>query len=258
MTREVADRIAEGLAVAWRNRVGHLDGHVVRSDDGIVSCLSNLPDDELNVALVEREPEDPLGALSRAESLFGDHGRAFGLEIEHGRHPSVDRAVRALGLSVGVARPAMAIRVADLRRVRPPSGVRIRRVSTAEELASMVDIEVRVFGTERGVAERLAGPTLLSVEGIRSYVATLDGEAIGMALTSLHDAAVGVFGVGIVPEVRRRGIGSALTSFAVRDASGADLAWLQPTTMGLPLYSAMGFADAASWEVWVRRGGSGS
>jgi GNAT superfamily N-acetyltransferase len=254
MTREVADRIAAGLVAAWKQRVGHLEGHVVRSDDGVAVCLSNLPSDDLNVALIEREPEDPLGALTRAEAVFEEHGCVFGLEVEHGRHPSVDRAVRALGLSVVLARPAMAMGISELPRPRPPSGVQMRPVTTPAELAAVVDIDVRVFGTARAVAERFAGPSLLSVDGYRAYVATSDGEAVGMALTSRHEDAVGVFGVGVVPEARRRGIGSALTTFAVLDAPGADLAWLQPTTMGLPLYTAMGFADAAAWEVWVRRG----
>ena len=255
MTREVADRVAAALVALWRNRVRHLEGHVVTSDDGVVSCLSNLPADDLSIALVEHEPADPLGALSRAESVFEEHGRAFALEIEHGRHPSVDRAVRAMGLTVALARPAMAIRVADLPKARPPSDVRIRRVTKPDELSTIVDIEVRVFETERAVAGRLAGPSLLAVEDIRVYLATMDGEPVGMALTSVHEGAAGVFGVGVVPEARRRGIGSSITALAVLDAPNVDLAWLQPTTMGLPLYTSMGFADAASWEVWVRRAG---
>jgi GNAT superfamily N-acetyltransferase len=241
------------MVAAWQNRVRHVDGHVLHSDDGVVACLSKL-DPELDVALIERRPEDPMGALTRAESLFEANGRAFNVEIEHGRHPSVDRAVRGLGLSIAVARPAMAIRVADLATSRPPAGLVIRQARTPEELVPMVELEVRVFGTQRAVAERFVGPSLLTVPEMRPYVATIDDEAVGMALTSRHEGAVGVFGVGTVPERRRRGIGAAVTSFAVHDAPGVDLAWLQPTSMGLSLYASMGFSDAAAWEVWVRRG----
>jgi predicted GNAT family acetyltransferase len=254
VSREVADRIADGMVAAWRNRVGHLEGHLLRSDDGVVTCLSNLPDEELNVALVERPPEDALGALARAEWLFKAHGHAFGVEIERGRHPGVDRAVRTLGLIIGISRPAMAIPVEDLARPHPPEGVEVHRVTAAEALAPMVELEVRVFGTGRAVAERLLGPTMLSVPGVRLYLATWDGEAVGFAWTSVHERAVGVFGVGTVPEHRRRGIGTTVTSFAVHDAPDVDLAWLQPTGMGRPLYGSMGFEAVGEWQVWVRPG----
>jgi GNAT superfamily N-acetyltransferase len=254
MSREVADRIADGMVAAWRNRVGHLEGHLLRSEDGVVTCLSNLPDEELNVALIERPPEDALGALSRSEWLFKAHGHPFGVEIERGRHPSVDRAVRTLGLIVGLSRPAMAIRVDDLARPDPPEGVEVHRVTAAEALPPMVELEVRAFGTRRAVAERLLGPTMLDVAGVRLYLATRDGEPVGMAWTSLHEGAIGVFGVGTPPEHRRQGIGTTVTSFAVHGAAGADLAWLQPTGMGRPLYESMGFATVDEWQVWVRPG----
>lgn len=254
MSRELADRIAGGMAAAWRNRIGHLEGHLLRSEDGVLTCLSNLPDEELNVALVEREPEDPLGALSRSEWLFKGRGHAFGVEIEDGRHAGVDRAVRTLGLVVGVARPAMAIRVADLAPPEPPGGVEIHRATDPVDLASMVDLEVRVFGTRLEVAERLLGPGMLQTAGVRLSLATDGGRAVGFAWTSTHEGAVGVFGVGTAPEHRRRGIGTAVTSFAVRDVPAVDLAWLQPTDMGRPLYASMGFEPVSEWQVWVRPG----
>jgi ribosomal protein S18 acetylase RimI-like enzyme len=254
VSREVADRVADGMVAAWRNRIGHLEDHLLRSEDGVVTCLSNLPDEELNVALVERAPEDALGALSRSEWLFRSHGHAFGVEIERGRHPGVDRAVRTLGLIVGLARPAMAIGLDALPEPDPPAGVVVRRVTTPETVAPIVDLETRVFGTRREVAARLLGPTMLGVEGVRLYLATREGEPVGFAWTSLHEGAVGVFGVGTLPEHRRLGVGTSVTRFAAHDAPGADLAWLQPTGMGRPLYESMGFAAITEWQVWVRPG----
>jgi hypothetical protein len=241
------------MVSAWRSRVGHLEGHLLRSDDGVLTCLSNLPDEELNVALVERQPEDALGALARSEWLFKAHGHAFGVEIEEGRHSSVDRAVRTLGLVVGVARPAMAIAVADLPPPEAGPGLEVHRVTSAAELSAIVELEVRVFGTGRRVAERLLGPGMLRAAGVRLYLSSMDGEPIGFAWTSTRDRAVGVFGVGTVPERRRQGIGRAVTAFAVHDAD-ADLAWLQPTEMGRPLYDSMGFEAVTEWQVWVRPG----
>jgi ribosomal protein S18 acetylase RimI-like enzyme len=250
--RELADRIAAGVAAAWRNRVRHLDGHVLGSRDGLLVCLSMLPADDQNVTVIGHEPEDALAALRWAERLVESQGRTFGVELEPGRHRSVDLAVRELGMGVVVARPALAVRLADLAPPAPPEGVAIRRVVDPAELAMVAGLEMRAFGTEPDVAERMLGPSMLGATGIRVVLATLDGAPAGFAWTNLHEGAVGVFGVGVAPEVRHRGIGRAVTAFAAHDSSNADLAWLQPTEMGRPLYEAMGFEPVSEWEVWVR------
>jgi GNAT superfamily N-acetyltransferase len=249
--REVADRIAAGLVAAWRHRVAHLPGHVVAERDGIVVCLSNLSE-ILNVALVEHEPTEPARALEWAERVFASHDQPLGIEVEAGRHREVDRTVRSMGLVVEVARPAMAIRIDDLTQPHAPSGVEIHRVDGAEEVAVVADLEVRVFETPRDVAERFVAPAMLDVAGTRLYLATAGGSPVGFCWTSASAGALGVFGVGVLSEHRRRGIGRAVTSFAIHDAPGIDLAWLQPTELGRPLYDAMSFTPYSEWEVWVR------
>lgn len=140
MSREVRERIAVGMVEAWRDRVSHVEGHAIYEWDGLLVALSNLPDDELNVALVRREPEDPLGALSRAEWWFGSHGRRLGLELERGRHPALEQAARMLRLYPAVTRSAMAVAVAEVAPPSPPEGVSLRRVRTPEDLSAMVSL----------------------------------------------------------------------------------------------------------------------
>lgn len=252
MPREVTERVALGMVEAWRDRVSHIDGHAIYEWDGLLVALSNLPDDELNVTLVEREPEDPLGALSRAEWWFRSHGRRLGVELERGRHPAVERAARMLGLYPAVTRPAMAAAVSEFGPALPPEGVAFRRVETAEDIRAMVDLEVEIFRTEREVAERLLGPRALERTRTRMTIATLQGEPVAMAYVHVHARAIGVFGVGTVERHRRRGIGTAVTAFAIAEAGDdADLAWLQPTALGRGVYEAMGFRPAAQWQVWM-------
>ncbi len=227
------------------------------SRDGLLVCLSMLPADDQNVTVVEYDPNDPRPALEWAERLVRSQGRTFGIEIESGRHPGVDRAVRELGLGIVVTRPAMAIRVADLAPPDAREGVAVHRIVDPGELAAVAGIEARVFGTAPAVAERMLGPSMLEAPGIRVVLATLDGEPAGFAWTNVDEGAVGVFGVGTAPEYRRRGIGRAVTAFAVHDAPDVDLAWLQPTEMGRPLYDAMGFEPVSEWEVWTRGAAAG-
>ncbi len=252
MPREVTERIALGMVEAWRDRVSHIDGHAIYEWDGLFVALSNLPDDELNVGLVERAPEDPLGALSRAEWLFRTHGRSLGIELERGRHPGLERAARMFGLYPAVTRPAMAVALAELAGSDPPQGVSFRRVRSREDLAGMVSLEVEVFRTDPSVASRLLGPRTLERTRTHMSIAVVDGEPVAMAYVHVHAGAIGVFGVGTVPAFRRRGIARAITAFAIHEASeGADLAWLQPTALGRSVYEAMGFRPVVMWQVWT-------
>ena len=254
VSREIEERIATGMVAFWRDRVRDLPGHVMHEVDGVVVCLSGLDDDEQNTALIEREPEDAAAALAEAERVFSAHGRSLGVDVERGRHPDVDAALRAMGLEMVATRPAMAMRVQDLEPARVPEGVEIVPVTDPELLAGLVDVEVGAFETDRPVAEGLLAPSQLSLPNVRVYAALVEGRAVAQAVTNTHGGAVGVFGVATLPEYRRRGIGTAITAFAIDDVRDeADLAWLQSTEMGRPLYERMGFRPVSDWDVWVRQ-----
>jgi GNAT superfamily N-acetyltransferase len=241
------------MVAAWRDRVRHIEGHSLVEMNGLLLALTNLPSDELNVAIVAHRPDDSLEALSVAEQWFRWHGRRFGIEIELGRHPDMDRAVSVMGLDLAVERPAMAVAIADAASPSVPHGVEIRRVRTPEDLRAAVEVDVAAFDMPPEVDERFLGPSILEVPATRLYLAELEGEPVGCASTHLHEGAVGVFGVGVLERARRRGIGTAITAFALGDVRArADLAWLHPSEVGIPVYQAMGFRPVSDWAVHVR------
>jgi GNAT superfamily N-acetyltransferase len=135
-----------------------------------------------------------------------------------------------------------------------PEGVEIVRATEPGLLAELVEVEVAAFDTDRAVAEGLLSPSQLTLPNVRFYAAILDGRAVAQAMTNTHRGAVGVFGIATLPGFRRRGIGRAITAFAINDVRGeADLAWVQSREMGRPLYERMGFQRVSDWDVWVRR-----
>jgi ribosomal protein S18 acetylase RimI-like enzyme len=249
---DIGERIADGMVATWRDRVRHLDGHVIDEVDGIVVCLSKLAPDQ-NAALVHREPRDASDAVARAEHIFRLHAQAFGIVIERGRYGLVDGAVREHGLQLAMTEPAMAIGLGDVAPPVPPPTVDLVRVTEPQDLSELVEVEVGSFDTDRVVAERLLGPGQLSFPNVRWYAAVVDGHAVAQAYTNTSQGAVAVFGVGTLPKFRRRGIGTAITAFAIRDAQDADVAWLMATPEGRHMYDRMGFRDVARWDVWVRR-----
>ena len=217
VSREIEERIAAGVVAFWRDRVRHLPGHLVHEVDGVVVCLTGLDDDEQNTALIERRPLDPTGALAEAEEVFRSHGRILGIDVERGRHPDVDAALGAMGLEMVATRPAMAVRVQHVEPVWVPESVEIVRVTEPSRLAELVEVEVESFETDRAVAEGLLAPSQLSLPNGRLYAALADGRAVAQAVTNTQKGAVGVFGVATLPEYRRRGIGAAITAFAIDD-----------------------------------------
>ena len=249
---DLSRRIAAAMLEGERVRAEVVEGgENVEVADMLVS-LSNLPQPELNGTRVIREPADPAASIEAAREVFRSRGHPFfGIEIEVGRHPAVDAAVRAAGLRRVEAWPTMAATFDTVPVVREKTGVEIRRATTSDLEAIRV-VETATFGTPANIAERFVGRRMLEDDRVRIFVARVDGEPVGEATGYLADGTVGIFGVGVVEDARRRGIGGALT---VRAATAfgdlADLVWLQPSDMARAMYERLGFRRVSDWEVWI-------
>jgi predicted acetyltransferase len=93
-----------------------------------------------------------------------------------------------------------------------------------------------------------------AMPGMAYYVARLAGEPVSTALGLVNGAEVGIFNVATPPQHRRRGFGAAVTERAIRDgfAAGADLAWLQSSELGEPVYRRMGFRQVETYVLLSR------
>ncbi|MFL5766652.1 MAG: GNAT family N-acetyltransferase [Actinomycetota bacterium] len=248
---EVSDRVAAGLARAWEINARAVGGTVERAD-GVLIALTEIADPQLNVALIEREPEDPPAALAAAKRTFSDHGFRIGLDLCRGRHPAVERAAADLGLIVGVTRPAMAAAVSALAPAAPPPGVEISTLSAGDDLEELWAMQAAVFGMRPDVARAYLAPSLLGTREIACLLARFEGRPVSSSLAVEIEGTVGVFGVATVPDARGRGIGTAVTAAAADWArERADLAWLQASEEGRHVYERMGFAVVGDWDVWV-------
>jgi ribosomal protein S18 acetylase RimI-like enzyme len=254
--KDVRERIALGFVEAERQRRANVPGAEVVEIDGLLLAFANVPDPPVNSALVISEPSDTPAALVRAEAEFRERGRVFGMDVAVGRHRSVDKAVRSAGFSLLFSWPAMAARIDDLPERHLPQGVRVEAVRDAQGGSAVARVERSLLQPSElrdgsGIAERFYGPGSYGVESARSFVAWEGNEPVGIASAHLRKGAVGIFGVGVVPGARRRGIASALSTIAAR-AFPADLAWLHAAEGAQGMYAQLGFREVADWEVWVR------
>jgi len=247
-----AERLALGLVDAERKRRARVSGAEVLEIDGLVLALSNVADPALNSVVVEREPVDAVGALRAAEEEFDRRGHPLGVGLQVGRHASIDEAVRQLGLTRLIEQPGMAVDLPALAPAPMPEGVEVRTVTGDRDAEALVDVGVSAFGDDPDVAGRFYAAGSFGVLGARSFVAWEGDRPVGIAASYLYEGAVGIFGVGVVPPARRRGLGAAITVHAARAHPGADLAWLQPTDMAVGMYRGIGFRRVSEWEEWVR------
>jgi GNAT superfamily N-acetyltransferase len=252
---DLADRIVAAGLEGERVRAEVVEGGEVVEVAGLLVAFSNLPAPELNGTRVIREPDDPAAALEEARAVFRSRGHPFfGIEIEVGRHPRMEAAIRAAGLHRVEAWPTMAATIGLLPAEIVPTGVEIREVREELDLEAVRAVEVATFGTPPEIAEGFVGRKMLSDERVRMFTAWIDGEPVGEASTYLLHDTVGIFGVGVVESARRRGIGTALTIRAARAFDDrTDLAWLQPSDMAQRMYEDLGFLPVSQWEVWVAK-----
>jgi ribosomal protein S18 acetylase RimI-like enzyme len=250
---DLAERIVAASLEGERVRAQVVEGGEFVEVDGLLVALSNLPAPELNGTRVIREPDDPSAALDAAREVFRSRGHPFfGIEIEVGRHPAMEDAVRAAGLRRVEAWPTMAVSIPLLPAEDLLAGVEIRLVREDVELEAVRTVEVETFGTPAEIAERFVGRKMLTDPRVRMFTAWIDDEPVGEASAYLLHDTVGIFGVGVVESARRRGIGATLTLRAARAFDDrTDLAWLQPSEMARRMYEGQGFRRVSDWEVWA-------
>jgi GNAT superfamily N-acetyltransferase len=246
-----AERVAEGFVAAERSRaLAAPHGEVVELD-GIVMAFTNLPDEGLNAGVVVGMPADPAGTLAAAAAAAHERGQPLGLEVERGRHPELEAALTAAGLTKLFSHPALVADPASMWHSPAPPGLVVTRVSDATGLAAMVSVEIEAFGTDPEVARGLLTSGMLRDQDTRAFVGMMERRPVAQSIGYHHAGAGGVFGVGVRPPARRRGIGAAITVAAATSVPEVNLVWLHPTEMARSMYERLGFHEAAVWDVWT-------
>jgi len=134
------------------------------------------------------------------------------------------------------------------------NGVTIRRL-TRRELRKAVDAIVRSYGMEGVEGLRLARLSLelqLEAEPLGCVIAVAGDSVIGTACYTCYGSVAWVGLVGVVPEWRRRGVGTALMKEVLRRLRDREVATvrLDSTDEGLRLYSRLGFTPEYRTLLW--------
>jgi ribosomal protein S18 acetylase RimI-like enzyme len=198
---------------------------------------------------------DPDQFIASARSFFAGHGRGFAVWARDG--VSEDRALIEAAAREGL-RPVseMPEMVLDERlEARPaPEGIELERVASEGHARDYWQVAMKAYASVGFPAEVFGYYDThlpLVADNVAAFIARLEGEAVGIALTSVSDGVAGIYWVGSTKEVRRRGVGRAVTAAAVAAGfeMGAEVASLQASPMGQGLYRQMGFETIFSYRL---------
>jgi predicted acetyltransferase len=86
-----------------------------------------------------------------------------------------------------------------------------------------------------------------------AYVGYLDGLPVTSGLGWRTHRTIGVYNIATISAARRRGFGQAMTARVLANgkAAGCDVAALQASSMGRPIYQRMGFRTAVQYIGYV-------
>lgn len=144
--------------------------------------------------------------------------------------------------------PGMAVDLRALNEDLPPSvPLVIERVGDAEMLERWLHPVSVSYGFPESVTKAVfAGEAAVGFGehlATQRYVASLRGEPVGASLLFMAAGVAGIYWVATVPDARRRGIGTAVTLAALREARarGYTTGVLHSTEKGVGVYRRLGF-----------------
>lgn len=231
------EHIAEVTPKGWRTERGDATALVTRTA---------IP--ALNLA-VSLNADPDLAALDSIATDVAACGVPWSIMIRHAASAAVADLAARHGLVVRADVPMMACRAQDAVLHADGERSRLIRPVSSVDAATYTDALTECFGVNDGDFGSLMDDDVLDTPGIVGYLAEASGVPVATGLGIRTGRTVGVFNIAVVPRLRSEGLGRAMTARVLADglAGGADIAYLLPSTEGIPLYGSMGFRLLETW-----------
>jgi GNAT superfamily N-acetyltransferase len=200
--------------------------------------LEDILDERLRLLTAEQVPMTWLIGPSTRPVDLGSHLEARGWVLED-------------------VAPGMAIELQTLdETLYSPASLTIERVREEEGLRTW--LRIMTIGSEMPEEGLTLLLELVSRHGFKDstsvhyYLGVLDDKPVATSLLYLGGGVAGIYNVATLPEVRRQGIGSALTVAPLLQARhwGYRIGTLQSTPMGLNLYRRLGFREYCTFQAY--------
>jgi hypothetical protein len=257
----------ELVALEHENWIGYLTGVVgctsgaeVTRAGGVVTILTGLPFDWFNQVLIEREGATATGVLAGVAQARerGDH---FVVRLREGIDDRFIPTLTQAGLAPAeeaTSTPGMVAFPVDYDAIAAHAApeLEIRRVTGAAGIDAHRQVVTSGFGSDPAVARGTACPDLLDRPGCVVYVGYAGGDPVVSGLGWRTGRTIGVYSIATIESERRRGYGAAMTARVVAAGvvAGCDVAALQASEMGRPIYERLGFRTVVRYAAYIDPG----
>jgi ribosomal protein S18 acetylase RimI-like enzyme len=254
--------VVAALERNWRACVrefGHAPATHMRDDDELFWYVTGLPDAAFNSVMYANLAPDRIdAAVDEIVSLRRQHRVPMNWLIGPTSRPTnLPSQLRARGFHYIADLVPLTLKLADLRPgISPRAVLTVERVESTSALEEWIAAESRGFELvgelDRGIATLRRGMGVGDNRLRTHLLGRVDGEPVATASVVLAGGIGGIYDVSTVPEVRQRGIGTAMTRAAldVIRAAGHQMAFLQASVMGKNLYHRLGFRDRCVCAVY--------
>ncbi len=193
--------------------------------------------------------------LARARDFFGERGRGFCIWVRHDipEDRDLSSAAESTGLRVVHAMPEMILE-APVEAPPLPAGVELRKLRSGDEADDYWRVAASSY-TSLGFPPEVFGFNTnhsgLLADDVAAYIAYLDGKPVSIAMTIVSHYVAGIYWVGSLEEARGMGLGRAVTTAATNAGFelGAEIASLQASPMGEPIYAEMGYETIFDYQL---------
>lgn len=208
-----------------------------------------------NAAFRRRDDVDATELIARASEFFAARERRFSVWVKADQPEDDDlaAAAEAAGFQAVYEMPEMVLG----QRPGPPAlapGTELRKLESPGQAGDFWRVAIESYADIGFPPEIFSGYTNhagLLAENVAAFIAHLDGEPVGIAMTIVSDDVAGIYWVGSRKQARGRGLGRAVTAAATAAGFelGANVASLQASPMGKPIYLAMGYEVAFDYRL---------
>ncbi len=245
----IISSVIEANINAHRLAVARLPNAILSSTAERTWVDSGLPDATLNAVVQARFSMDTVD--QQVETVL-DHFRRRMLPVAWHIGPTsepsnLDRVLLAHGMTHGEDEPGMAIEIDRMDEQSMPPGLTIETVHDERGLADW--IAVWLFPVPDDIRRRhLDVLCRLGLGGDlpwRYYVGWLNGLPVATAKLFVGEGVAAVHLVVTLPDVRRQGIGSAMTRHVLHEARslGYQVGVLTASPFGIDIYRRIGFRE---------------
>lgn len=219
-----------------------------RSSHPVISNAAFRADDAL----------DPSELLDRAQAFFAARGRGFAAwaRTDLAEDRELLAAAEGAGLKTVYEMPEMVLE----RRPgaeKPADGAELRRVTSPDDASEYWKVAAAAYTSNGFPPEIFAfyeDHDGLWADNVAAFLARIDGRPAAIAMTIVTRGVAGIYWVGTTEEARGRGLGRTLTATAVNAGfdMGAEIASLQASPMGEPIYRRMGFETIFNYRLLMQ------